>query len=287
MTSLPLLAQAATGSTSEVVLFVVFAGIAIGAGIAMVAMRNIVHGALMLVINLLALAGLYLLLQTTFLSIVQVIVYAGAIMVLFLFVIMLLGIDRDDLLVDVGPVSRSVALLAGVGMVAILGWGIIGPYTSAASVCDPDAPVVRSADTQSCVGMDALLADADAGSVEIVANDLFTRWTFPFEASALLLIVATIGAMLLGRRHDTDPDDDPAWVPSMRLPDVGDGAPAVQPGSPEVDERDPATAAPDDAPEHAPGTAPDDEPVTVGGDPAAGVAEDPGDATDVPDGRDA
>jgi hypothetical protein len=62
-------------------------------------MRNIVHGALMLVVNLLAIAGLYLTLESSFLSIIQVLVYAGAIMVLFLFVIMLLGVDRDDLLV--------------------------------------------------------------------------------------------------------------------------------------------------------------------------------------------
>ncbi len=239
MTSLPLLAQAGSSSSSEVVVFVVLAGIAIGSGIGMVAMRNIVHGALMLVINLLSLAGLYLLLQSTFLSIVQVIVYAGAIMVLFLFVIMLLGIDRDDLLVEVSPVSRVTGVLAGVGVVAMLTWGLLGPYTSAASVCDPDAAVVHTADTQTCAGMDALLDQTEQGSVEIVARDLFTRWTFPFEASALLLIVATLGAMLLGRRHDTDPDDDPAWVPSMRLPDAADGAdPAT--GSDDADDVDEA-----------------------------------------------
>jgi len=310
VTSLSVLAQATTGSTSEVVLFVVFAGIAIGAGIGMVAMRNIVHGALMLVINLLSLAGLYLLLQSSFLSIVQIIVYAGAIMVLFLFVIMLLGIDRDDLLVEVSPVGRGLAVVAGLGVVAMLGWGLIGPYTSSASVCDPDAAVVHTSDTQTCAGMDALLDQAESGSVEIVATDLFTRWTFPFEASALLLIVATLGAMLLGRRHDTDPDDDPAWEPSMRLPDTddtgstGDGpvdgdtteGPA-EPGD-EVDEVEPDTEAPDDAPEMTPlghddaerddAERDDAEPVAVGGDTGVGANPAPGDAgDDATRGRDA
>jgi multisubunit Na+/H+ antiporter MnhC subunit len=75
-------------------------------------MRNIVHGALMLVLNLLAIAGLYLTLESSFLSIIQVLVYAGAIMVLFLFVIMLLGVDRDDLLVEPAP-HQVLAVLGG------------------------------------------------------------------------------------------------------------------------------------------------------------------------------
>ena len=75
--------------TGEVLAFVVFAGIALGAAVAVVSMRNLVHGALMLVIHLLAVAGLYLTLESQFLAIVQVLVYAGAIVVLFLFVIVM------------------------------------------------------------------------------------------------------------------------------------------------------------------------------------------------------
>jgi NADH-quinone oxidoreductase subunit J len=232
VTTSALLAQAGSSATSEVVLFVLFAGLAIGAGIAMVSMRNMVHGALMLVVNLLSLAGLYLVLQTAFLSIIQVIVYAGAIMVLFLFVIMLLGVDRDDLLVEVHVVSRIAAVVGALALVAFVGWGLVGPYTGEDSVCDPAATTPRTAATQPCVGMDDALAASEEGSVGVVANPLFTRWTFPFEAAALLLTVATLGAMLLGRRHETDPDDDPAWVPSMVLPDA---APAGVPDEPDAD----------------------------------------------------
>jgi hypothetical protein len=83
----------ATGDTAEIVMFWVFAVMALGAGIAVISMRNIVHGALMLVVNLLAVAGLYVTLESPFLGIIQVLVYGGAIMVLFLFVIMLLGVS--------------------------------------------------------------------------------------------------------------------------------------------------------------------------------------------------
>ncbi|MBY5161050.1 NADH-quinone oxidoreductase subunit J [Salsipaludibacter albus] len=223
----PVLAQAsdglAAGFTTEVVLFVVFGGLAIGSGIAMVSMRNVVHGALMLVLNLLSIAGLYLVLESAFLSVVQIIVYAGAVMVLFLFVIMLLGVDRDDLLVDVRPVTRIAAGIAAVAVVGFVGYGLVGPYTTAASVCpaqNGDQPATPEPGTVACVGFADTLAALEAdgtgsGSAEIVAGELFTRYTFPFEVAALLLTVATIGAMLLGRRSDPDPEDDPAWVPSM------------------------------------------------------------------------
>ncbi len=107
-----LLAQAASGSgdVAEIILFWVFAVIALGAGIAMVMMRNIVHAALMLVLNLLSIAALFLGLQSSFLGIAQVIVYAGAIMVLFLFVIMLLGVARCS---TPGPGTASPPASAG------------------------------------------------------------------------------------------------------------------------------------------------------------------------------
>ncbi len=217
-----LLAQAASGgnsNTAEVILFVVFAVIALGAGIAMVTMRNIVHSALMLVINFLAIAGLYLGLQSAFLSIVQVIVYAGAIMVLFLFVIMLLGVDRDDLLVESNKRHLAGAVLGAGLLAAALLFGFVGTYTSADSRCGDQAPadVLRSEDTQPCVGLDEANAASDSGSVGVVADRLFTRYTFPFEVAAVLLTVATIGAMLLGRRHDRA--DDPAFQPSADVPD--------------------------------------------------------------------
>jgi NADH-quinone oxidoreductase subunit J len=222
-----LLAQASAGAnTAEVILFWVFAVIGLGAGIAMVTMRNIVHSALMLVVNLLAIGALYLGLQSSFLTIIQVIVYAGAIMVLFLFVIMLLGMDRDHLLEQTGTRQRAFAVLGAAGVAAIILFTIAGTYTSAASRCgdQADGPVRRTSSVQSCVGMETALAASEQGSVGVIADRLFTRYTFPFEAAAVLLTVATIGAMVLGRRTDVAQEDDPAFAPTYGVsePDTAD-----------------------------------------------------------------
>jgi NADH-quinone oxidoreductase subunit J len=199
-------AEVAAGNTAEVVLFWVFAVLALGAAIAVISMRNIVHGALMLVLNFLAIAGLFLTLESSFLSIIQVLVYAGAIMVLFLFVIMLLGVDNDDLLaadrgVQVAAIAGG-ALLAG----AIV-FTFVGPYTSEASICGPDA-VAATGDQVDCVGL-AEVYDADDGAgVAFLGRSMFTQYTYPFELSALLLTVATIGATIMARRRDLAPEDE-------------------------------------------------------------------------------
>ena len=88
------LAEGAATSSAEAVLFWVFATIALGSAVAVVALRNVVHAALMLVVNLLSIAALYLGLQSSFLSIVQVIVYAGAIVVLFLQFLLLMSVNK-------------------------------------------------------------------------------------------------------------------------------------------------------------------------------------------------
>jgi NADH-quinone oxidoreductase subunit J len=227
-----LLAQAAetatSSATSEAILFWVFAVIGIGAGIAMITMRNIVHAALMLVVNFLSIAALYLALQSSFLGIVQVIVYAGAIMVLFLFVIMLLGVDRDDLLRETRAWHRVGAVVMGAAVVGGLLFAFAGTYTSAESRCGGQAAErTAGSDAARCVGLDQALVDNDQGSVGVVADRMFTRYTFPFEAAALLLVVATIGALVLGRRHDPD-EDDPAYAPSGSRPTEDDAADLVE-----------------------------------------------------------
>jgi NADH-quinone oxidoreductase subunit J len=210
-----LLAQAAEGAaaggnTAEVVLFWVFAVLALGAGIAVVTMRNIVHGALMLVLNLLAVAGLYLTLESAFLSVIQVLVYAGAIMVLFLFVIMLLGVHRDDLYLETRRRNQVLAVVGGAFLAGALLFGFVGPYTGDASICGAD---VTTTDGQRCVGLADAKADDDEAGVAFLGERMFTRYTLPFELSALLLTVATIGAVLLARRRDLDPEDEePAYV---------------------------------------------------------------------------
>ena len=219
-----LLAQAGgTANTAEVVLFCVFAVIALGAGIAMVSMRNIVHAALMLVVNFLSVAALFLGLQSSFLAIGQVIVYAGAIMVLFLFVIMLLGVDRDDLLVGGARRTQVLAVLGCALVAGVLLFGFAGTYTGAESRCGSQAPadVARTADTQPCVGLDAALEEG-GGAVGVLADRMFGRYTFPFELAAVLLTVATVGAMVLGKRVDLHQDDDPAWASTVPPPDDED-----------------------------------------------------------------
>jgi NADH-quinone oxidoreductase subunit J len=205
MTLLAQAADVADATTAETIVFYVFAVIALGSGFAVITMRNIVHGALMLVVNLLAIAGLYLALESSFLSIVQVLVYAGAITVLFLFVIMLLGIDRDDLL---SVTSKRNAVLAAGATAALAGallLALVGPYTGDASFCNRGA---TSGAGGACVGLEAALEQQEQGSVSFLGERMFTRYTFPFELSALLLTVATIGATILGQRRDPAPDDE-------------------------------------------------------------------------------
>ncbi|MGH3441330.1 MAG: NADH-quinone oxidoreductase subunit J family protein, partial [Nitriliruptorales bacterium] len=139
--------------SAEVVLFWFFSIIAIGSGIAMILMRNVVHGALMLVLSFFGVAGLFLVLQSAFLAAIQVIVYAGAIMVLFLFVLMLLGVGRDDLLVARSGAARAVGFGLALLLVVAVGFVFVGPFTGADSVCgtvreatqEPTAGVVRCA----------------------------------------------------------------------------------------------------------------------------------------------
>jgi NADH-quinone oxidoreductase subunit J len=209
------LAQAADltaggADTAETVVFYVLAAVALGSGLAVISLRNIVHAALMLVVNLLAIAGLYLALESSFLSIIQVLVYAGAIVVLFLFVIMLLGVDRDDLLRET---SRRSAILASAAVACLAGAllvGIVGPYTAERSVCNQGA---TSGAGGACVGLEAALEEQEQGSVSFIGERLFTRYTFPFELAGLLLVVATIGATVLGRRDDPLPDDEEDDLP--------------------------------------------------------------------------
>jgi NADH-quinone oxidoreductase subunit J len=220
------LAQAAEGAaganTAEVVLFWVFAVIALGAALAVVTMRNIVHGALMLVLNLLAVAGLYLNLESPFLSVIQVLVYAGAIMVLFLFVIMLLGVHRDDLYLEDRRRNQVLAVIGGALLAGAVLFAFVGPYTGDASVCG--AQVAAGADGERCVGLADAKAEDDEAGVAFLGERMFTRYTLPFELSALLLTVATIGAVILARRRDLQPEDEePAYVGPAGPDPVGTG----------------------------------------------------------------
>ncbi|MFN2557171.1 MAG: NADH-quinone oxidoreductase subunit J [Nitriliruptorales bacterium] len=218
-----LLAQVAGWQSGEAIPFWVLSVVGVGAAIGMVTTRNVVHGALMLVLNFAAMAGLFLLLQAEFLAIVQIIVYAGAIMVLFLFVIMLLGVLRDDELVqtDVGKVAG--AWLLALGLVAAVTFVFVGPYTGPESVCSTATPAGGGGAPPGrvpCVGLLGPLAEA-GDSVVFVATRLFNRYTFAFEFISLLLVVAIIAALVVGRREDRP--DLPGGVPSPDVESAGLG----------------------------------------------------------------
>lgn len=161
--------------------------VALGSAIAMLFARNAVHVALFLVAAQVALALTFLLQGAFFVAAVQIIIYAGAIMVLFLFVVMLLGVDRSEALVEPLPFQRPLAL----GLGALLAAGIL--YLAVAGI---DAASTITGD-----GSGALLAlNRDPGNVLALARVLFSRYLLPFEATSALLVAAIVGVMVLARR---------------------------------------------------------------------------------------
>jgi NADH-quinone oxidoreductase subunit J len=177
----------------ERVVFVVMAVGAVGSAVWMIFATNTVHSALALVANFFALAVLYVLLEAHFLAVVQVVVYAGAIMVLFLFVIMLLGVDRKDSLRETIRFQVPLTYLFVSGLLGLL------IYT------------VRAAfDRTPFNGLQQANA---SGNTQGLGRLLFTHYLFPFEVTSLLLIVAAIGAMVIGKRRaasETEPEDEDA-----------------------------------------------------------------------------
>ncbi len=169
---------------ADQILFWVFAPISVGSAIAMLFQRNAIHAALFLIVNFFTLAVFYLVLGAPFLFAVQIIVYAGAIMVLFLFVIMLLGVDRDENLVERLRGQRWLAIVLGLGVVAELIAAVRAGVGFAAKGAPNFDEVVNK-----------------GGNVQVLARVLFRQYFFPFEATSILLIVAAIAAMVLAQRE--------------------------------------------------------------------------------------
>jgi NADH-quinone oxidoreductase subunit J len=164
-----------------VTLFLVFGAMALGAALAMIVQRNAVHAALLLVVNLLAVAALFLTLGAEFLFVSQIIVYAGAIVILFLFVIMLLGVDRDEILTEPRRFQIRQVVIGGIVALALV--SSLAGVLSSGRMGDP-------------------LPDAapDFGSAESIGEVLFRSHLLPFEITGLLLLVATIGILMLAKR---------------------------------------------------------------------------------------
>jgi NADH-quinone oxidoreductase subunit J len=170
----------------EAIVFFVAAALALAGAAGVVLARNPVHCALLLVVALVAVAIFFLLQEAQLVAAVQVIVYAGAIVVLFLFVIFLLGVDKQESLEDPVPYQRPAALALG----AIL---LVEIFVLAGRNWVTGARSVRGSATEPVDG-------SDLGNVERVARTLFTDFLWPFELTAALLIIAIVGAVVLARR---------------------------------------------------------------------------------------
>jgi NADH-quinone oxidoreductase subunit J len=176
-----LLATTAAERT-ELVVFVILAPVSVLTALGMVLNRNAVYSALLLVVNFFCLAAFYVLLEAQFLAAVQVIVYAGAIMVLFLFVLMLLGVGSEDVLTETIRGQRPAAVVLGLLLLAVVGAALLsGAFSGGAQ--------------------GALQAANAGGNTQAVGRLLFTRYVFAFETVGLLLVVGAVGALVLGKRR--------------------------------------------------------------------------------------
>lgn len=170
----------------ELFVFVAASIMILGGAIGVIVRSNPVHAALSLVLTLFGVAVMFVSLHAHFLAAVQVIVYAGAIVVLFLFVIMLLGVDRtEDISVEPITVQRPLAVIIGVGIAAIV-----------------SAAVVSSTDilNRQGEGLDLTTVESPDANIRQVARSVFGDHVFAFELTSVLLLVAVVGTVLMARR---------------------------------------------------------------------------------------
>ena len=172
----------------ESVLFYVLSGLVVGASALVIGQRNAMYSVLLLIVSFAALAGLYITLDAPFVAMAQMIIYAGAIMVLFLFVVMLLNAPQEDAAEwdRTHPLRRGgfarVGVVLAVLLVAELGWAL-------AKAVSLGSPVGGRAD------------GAVIASVREMGRVLFTQYSFAFEATSVLILVAMVGAVVLARRE--------------------------------------------------------------------------------------
>jgi NADH-quinone oxidoreductase subunit J len=177
-TTATVLASAADVSTGEAITFWILGPVALAGAIGMVIARNAVHSALSLVATMMCLGLFYVVEQGPFLGLVQIIVYTGAIMILFLFVLMLIGRDSSDSLVESLRGQRVAALLAGIAFALLVALSLGRAFT--------DRPAAN-----------LTVPNANNGNVDSIAHKLFSDYLFAFELTSALLIVAAVGAMVL------------------------------------------------------------------------------------------
>ncbi|MFN8195635.1 MAG: NADH-quinone oxidoreductase subunit J [Nocardioidaceae bacterium] len=178
--------------------FWILAPVMVLAALGILFVRKAVHAALLLAVVMVSLAILYAGLDAPFLFAVQIIVYTGAILMLFLFVLMLVGVDASDSVVETIKGQRVTAILGGLvlGLVLVIGVG------------------------QVTLGTAAGLTEANQdGNIQALANLLFSRYVFAFEITSALLITAAIGAMVLAHRERLTPKQGQADLAAQRMRD--------------------------------------------------------------------
>ena len=202
----------AAGTNTDVIaresLFWILAVASVAAALAMILVRRAVHCAIMLAVVMLSLATMYAMQGAPFLAFVQIIVYTGAVLMLFLFVIMLIGVSHADSIVETIKGQRMAAGLAAIGLFVILILGIghaaIGPATPST-------------------------AANGANNLSGLADLIFTTYVFPFEVTGALLITAALGAMVLAHRERIAPKPTQRDLAARRLAS-GQLAPDPSPG---------------------------------------------------------
>jgi NADH-quinone oxidoreductase subunit J len=172
----------------QAIMFYVFAVLAVASGVLVVSSRNPVHSVLFLIVAFFNAAGLFVLIGAEFLAMILVIVYVGAVAVLFLFVVMMLDIDFVQLrggFVRYLPIGALVGFILLAELVLVIGSWVVAPGV-------PGAAAVSAA------------GGVSLGNTRALGNILYTRYLFAFQAAGLILLVAMIGAIVLTLRHRAD-----------------------------------------------------------------------------------
>lgn len=163
--------------------FILLAVLSVITAILVIVQRNPVASAIFLIINFFCLAGIYLMLNAQFIAIIQILVYAGAIMVLFLFVIMLLNLEKEKRPVVKHKLSKFLGVVLGIVLLGLIGM------------------IFNSALLEGSKGNYPPEKVAALGNTEVVGRLLFTEFLLPFEITSVLLLVAIIGAIVLAKRQ--------------------------------------------------------------------------------------
>jgi len=166
------------------ILFYVFAAVAVVASLLVIAQRNPIYSVLLLIASFGALSGLYVLLDAPFVAVTQIVVYAGAIMVLFLFVVMLLNAPHEETDYDetVHPLRRPGPMRFGAALAVALVVELLWALTKGG-------------------GETGAFPGAAVSSVRTIGRSLFTNYAFAFEVTSVLILVAMVGAVVLARRE--------------------------------------------------------------------------------------